>query len=213
MTDDHDDDLGDDFEDDFEDDFGDDFEDDLGDDLGDALGDALDGGFGEGFPDDGAVLDDHESALVARDLDDLAAFEATFGAEGYRGVAVYCHDCAVDHYYTWEMLRENLETLLETGDTPVHEPAYEPDPQQYVPWEYARGYVDALRDVGVDERRALDRCARCGFQLPDDLARASFCPRCGSPLLAQRLADVLHERGYDDDEVAALLRAAGLPAT
>ncbi len=159
----------------------------------------------------GLPLDDHESALVRQDLVDLASFEATFLTEGYRGVAVFCQDCVEEHYYPWDMLRGNLETLLETGETPVHEPAFAPDPDQYVPWEYARGYVDALRDVGVDRRREVDACPRCGITIPEELRQANFCPRCAAPFLAVRLAGVLKERGLDDDEVAALLHDIGIP--
>jgi hypothetical protein len=156
-------------------------------------------------------LDEHESALVKQDLVDLASFEATFAAEGYRGVSVYCHDCAEEHYYPWELLRGNLELLLQTGETPVHEPAFAPDPDQYIPWEYARGYVDALSDVGVDQRREVGSCPRCGFTVPVELAHANFCPRCSMPLFGARLADALLARGMDDEDVSTILREMGLP--
>jgi hypothetical protein len=29
----------------------------------------------------------------------------------------------------------------------VHEPAYDPDPDHYVSWEYARGYTDGVHDA------------------------------------------------------------------
>jgi hypothetical protein len=29
----------------------------------------------------------------------------------------------------------------------VHEPAYDPDPADYVSYEYARGYMDAVMDA------------------------------------------------------------------
>ena len=158
-----------------------------------------------------APLDEHESALVRQDLVDLEAFEATFSSEGYRGVAVYCQDCAEEHYYPWDLLRGNLTLLLETGETPVHEPAFAPEPDKYIPWEYARGYVDALQDVGVDQRRSIDQCPRCQFVLPDALVHANFCPRCSMPLMGPRLAQALLERGMDEDEIGAILREMGLP--
>ena len=40
--------------------------------------------------------------------------------------------------------------LLDLGRTRVHEPAYSPDPDQYVTWDYARGYADAVCDVTHD---------------------------------------------------------------
>jgi hypothetical protein len=160
---------------------------------------------------DGPVLDDHESAMVHQDLTDLENFEATFRAEGYRGVAVWCQDCAEDHFYPWDMLRENLHLLLETGETPVHEPAFEPDPDEYIPWEYARGYVDALQDVGVGQRLDVALCHRCGFHVPDELVQANFCPRCGTAMLPARLVAALEQQGLDAATISQVLRAAGMP--
>lgn len=159
----------------------------------------------------GEPLDEHESALVRQDLHDLDSFETAFLAEGYRGVAVYCEDCVDEHYYPWDMIRGNLEMLLETGETPVHEPAFAPDPDEYVPWEYARGYVDALRDAGVGERRAVEACSRCGLELAGDLRQANFCPACGDPLVVGRLVTALRDRGLDDQAVTQVLREIGLP--
>jgi hypothetical protein len=161
--------------------------------------------------DEPEALDDHEAAMVEQDLLDLADFEEAFAPEGYRGVAVFCQDCVEDHYYPWGMLRENLELLLETGDIPVHEPAYAPEPHRYVPWDYARGYVDALRDLGANDREPLTHCPRCGVDLPDAAAEANFCPRCGAVLLLARLRDALSAAGIEEGLAAAILRAAGLP--
>jgi hypothetical protein len=173
-------------------------------------------GDGEDFeePEEGFLaepLDHHEADLVQQDLDDLADFEAAFAPEGYRGVAVWCTDCVEEHYYPWAMLRENLTLLLETGETPVHEPAFAPEPDRYVNWEYARGYVDALRDAGVAERRTVDQCSRCSLDLEGLAGSANFCPRCGNPLLRQRLADALEGAGLGPDEVEAVLRQTGMP--
>jgi hypothetical protein len=170
----------------------------------------LDGeGFDDGFDDE--PLDEAETALVRQDLTDLAAFREAFEPEGYRGVAVWCNDCIEEHYFPWDMLRENLQLLIATGETPVHEPAFQPEPERYVPWDYARGYVDALRDVGVDQRLTVDACPRCGIVLEGELGRANFCPRCGTGLLGARLADALAAAGLDADTVEELLAAVGLP--
>jgi hypothetical protein len=175
--------------------------------------------FDEDDPDDEGVedgfddpLDDHETAMVHQDLTDLADFRATFEPEGYRGVAVWCHDCVEEHYYPWDMLRENLQLLLETGETPVHEPALHPEPDRYVPWDYARGYVDALKDVGVDQRLVVDACPRCGVALDGDLGRANYCPRCGSTLLTARLETALGDHGLTAEQIGDLLMRVGLPA-
>jgi len=39
----------------------------------------------------------------------------------------------------------NLRALLGEGRTHVHEPAYAPDQDAYVSWDYARGYTDAVQ--------------------------------------------------------------------
>jgi hypothetical protein len=155
-------------------------------------------------------LDEHEAALVLQDLSDLEAIEASFTAEGYRGVSVFCVACDEEHYYPWDLLRGNLEMLLETGDLPVHEPAYAPEPDRYVPWEYARGYVDALRDVGADQRLELGSCPRCQLELTGGAGVANFCPRCGTPLLAGRLREALAEAGVDEATIDTVATRLGL---
>jgi hypothetical protein len=156
-------------------------------------------------------LDIQEVELIQQDLVDLADFEAAFEPEGYRGVSVWCHDCVEEHYYPWDMLRENLTLLLETGETPVHEPAFAPEPDRYINWEYARGYVEALRDAGVHERIQLGACSRCSLELDGVNTGANFCPRCGNPLLRDRLLTALTDRGLSTEDAAAVVRAAGLP--
>lgn len=159
----------------------------------------------------GEPLPDAESWQVVQDLDDLDAFEQVFAQEGFKGVSMFCHDCDEEHYYRWDLLRNSLELLLETGEIPVHEPAFQPDPEDYVPWEYARGYVDALRDVGVDQRMPVDVCPRCAMPLEGPLASANWCPRCATPLLGPRLATALEEVGLSPTSISHVLRAAGLP--
>jgi hypothetical protein len=41
------------------------------------------------------------------------------------------------------MLRANLLQLLVDGTVRPHEPAYDPEPDAYVTWDYCRGYADA----------------------------------------------------------------------
>ncbi len=171
--------------------------------------DAFDGDDIGGIGADGPLPED-ESRLVAQDLDDLEAFERVFTDEGIKGVSMWCHDCDEEHFYRWELLRGSLQTLLETGDIPVHEPAFSPDPDEYVPWEYARGYVDALRDAGVDERLPVSGCGRCGMELDGPLMAANWCPRCASPLMGQRLREALATAGLAEDAIETAMRAAGL---
>lgn len=178
----------------------DDFPDDF---FNDPFDDGVEGGLD--------ALADPEAWQVAQDLDDLQSFEEVFSAEGYEGVSMWCDGCQEEHFHRWELLRQSLETLLETGEIPVHEPAFQPDPGRYVPWEYARGYVDALRDVGADQRTPLQACPRCSTSLEGVLEAANWCPRCGAPLLQARLQDAMAEAGLERDTIADVLRAAGLP--
>ena len=191
---------------------------DTGGDMGGDMG-GDDEGFGPNFGDfedvfedsEGLQLDERESELVRQDLTDLADFESAFRAEGFRGVAVWCQDCSEEHYYPWDMLRENLQLLIETGETPVHEPAFAPEPDRYIPWDYARGYVDALRDAGLDQRLDVGSCPRCSLDLVGEVAQANYCPRCAAPLLVVRLRMALLAHGIRADQTDAILRATGLP--
>ncbi len=164
-------------------------------------------------------LDKREAALVRRDLDDLASFRQAFEAEGFKGVSLFCADCVEEHYYGWDMLEHNLQALLESGESPVHEPAFDPRPDEYVDWEYAQGYLDGLADAGVaatvGEAGLLTSpeggCPFCGASLPEKGAQASFCPTCGHDLAPARIARLLLEHGWSQDDVARVLRTAGVP--
>lgn len=157
-------------------------------------------------------LDRREAARVRRDLDDLAAFRHTFEPEGFKGVSVFCEDCVEEHFYTWEMLEQNLTELLESGETPVHEPAYDPRPEEYVDWQYAQGYLDGLADAGAPtlpaHLPASGGCPFCGVELPGDPQTVVHCPTCGSHLGPARIAGELLRRGWKPEEVADLLRGA-----
>ena len=203
------DDAGHDDGDDLDDGFAERFERAFGDEFGDGApggpDDAFDAGSGT------TPLPDAESWQVAQDLDDLEAFEQVFAAEGIKGVSMWCHDCQEEHFYRWELLRNSLELLLETGEIPVHEPAFQPNPDEYVPWEYARGYIDALRDVGVEDRAPVEACPRCALPLEGPLTAANWCPRCAAPLLGARLAAALDDAGLRPAAIKHVLRAVGLP--
>lgn len=110
-----------------------------------------------GDPDDpAALLDDHEPPQpltdeerrdVLADLSELAEFRATLAPQGVDGIVVDCGDCGEQHYFGWELMAANLRALLGEGRTHVHEPAFAPDPDAYVSWDYARGYTDAVQTL------------------------------------------------------------------
>lgn len=90
-------------------------------------------------------LDPEERLAIEEDLADLAEFRRLLAPVGVKGVAVQCEDCDEEHYHEWDMLRANLMQLLEDGSLLPHEPAFDPIPDDYVTWEYCRGYADAVR--------------------------------------------------------------------
>jgi hypothetical protein len=114
-----------------------------------------------GDPDggDGITLSEAERGELIEDLSDLEVYEALLEPRGIRGLVVDCEDCQVPHYYGWALFKANLRHLLRAGRTRVHEPAFEPDPDQYVSWDYARGYAEGVQDSlesgGAD--REVDR--------------------------------------------------------
>jgi hypothetical protein len=89
--------------------------------------------------------DEREDVLT--DLSDLEVYRALLEPRGVRGLVVDCDDCDEPHYFGWDLLRSNLRHLLDEGRTRVHEPAFAPDPAEYVSWDYARGYSDGALEA------------------------------------------------------------------
>ena len=135
-----------------------------------------------------APLDEEERESLLQDLADLADFREALESRGFRGVVIPCPDCEEDHYFGWSLLRESLEHILEHGEPRVHEPAFEPKVEDYVTWDYAKGFVDGLLEDGP---------LRDGWTSPAEAAR--------------RLRRALTTRGLSEDEVAAVLSEGGLP--
>jgi hypothetical protein len=106
--------------------------------------------------DPAALIEDDEVAVplspdereeVLADLSDLEVYRALLEPHGVRGLVVDCDDCEEPHYFAWDLLHSNLRHLLDQGQTRVHEPAFSPDPAEYVSWEYARGYADGALEA------------------------------------------------------------------
>jgi hypothetical protein len=93
----------------------------------------------------------HEREDVLDEIEELTSFRALLEPRGLRGLSVDCDDCGEVHYLGWDLLVENLQHLLDDGRMRVHEPAYDPDPADYVSWDYARGYTDAVMDADSDD--------------------------------------------------------------
>jgi len=99
--------------------------------------------FGEADHEDEPLTDAERLDLI-EDLQDIDAFQAVLEGRGVKGLVVDCEDCQEPHFFAWELLRANLRSLLDLGAPHVHEPAFSPDPTEYVSWDYARGFVDGV---------------------------------------------------------------------
>src|SRR2546426_7282084 len=149
-------------------------------------------------------LSEDERESVAAALEDLDSMRTVFEPQGAKGVVIACTECGANHYYGWELLRESLEHMLDTGEPRVHEPAYQPREDDYVVWDYGKGYVDALVDTGLDGVSVVELSVCPWCRAPIE-AHFTFCPACGRSLGPVRLLRELAARGLDEREVRALL--------
>lgn len=92
----------------------------------------------------GAPMSGEERVELLDDLADLAVYQALLQPRGVRGIVVDCGECQEPHFHDWALLAASLEQLLNDGRMRPHEPAFDPDPDAYVSWEYCRGYADGV---------------------------------------------------------------------
>ena len=90
---------------------------------------------------------------IEADLSDLGSMRAVFSPQGVKGVVIACQDCGANHFYEWELLRDNLEHMLSSGEPRMHEPAFDLVEEEYIQWDYGKGYIDALADTGLQPDR------------------------------------------------------------
>ena len=127
-------------------------------------------------------LDANEREALRQDLLDVQVLKEVLGSKGIKGTVFYCPDCEEDHYLTWDLLAGNLRELLEQGESPVHEPAFDPDPDDYVSWDFASGFLEGYASFEEEEMGEV----------------------------AVQLSRLLHGRGWRADEVKGLLAELGL---
>ncbi|MGH2771904.1 MAG: DUF5319 family protein [Actinomycetota bacterium] len=153
-------------------------------------------------------IDDNERQALHQDLLDVKVLKAVIGSRGVRGVVVYCPECEDDHFLGWDLLAGNLQEILESGKTPVHEPAWEPDPDEYVSWDYARGFLDGY-ETYPEERAEGMRCGYCGNPLPEGGYEWSYCPTCGRSLAPVNLVHQLRRKGWSDASIGEVMERCG----
>lgn len=106
--------------------------------------------FGSAGPDFGGdrpappPLTMEERAGVLDDLAELEVFRTLLEPTGVKGIVVDCPDCDEEHHVDWALMQANLRQLLEEGQTGRHEPPFDPNPDDYVSWDYASGYADGV---------------------------------------------------------------------
>lgn len=149
-----------------------------------------------------------ERENVEADLEDLDSMRMVFEPQGAKGVVIACSDCGTNHFYGWDLLKESLEHMLKTGEPRMHEPAFEPREDEYVVWDYGKGYVDALADAGLEaaSQFSISNCAWCQTSVEP---HHSYCPKCGRPIAVLRLYHEMLGRGMEEHEVRTLLLRAG----
>jgi hypothetical protein len=153
-------------------------------------------------------LTPQERRDIEADLGDLGAMRGVFSGQGVKGVVIACQDCGENHYYEWELLRDNLAHMLSHGEPRMHEPAFDIAEDEYIQWDYGKGYVDALADTGLEPSRRVEvtQCPWCETVFEPHF---QFCPRCGRSLGAVRLLKELLDRGIGEREARAMLVRAG----
>lgn len=89
------------------------------------------------------ITPDERAELLA-DLADLDVYRKLLEPRGVRGIVVDCGDCEQPHYHDWQLLADSLKALVANEGMRPHEPAFEPDPADYVSWEYCQGFADGV---------------------------------------------------------------------
>ncbi len=145
---------------------------------------------------------------IEADLEDLGAMRVVFSPQGVKGVVIACQDCGANHYYEWELLRDNLDHMLSSGEPRMHEPAFDLVEEEYIQWDYGKGYIDALADTGLEPDRKIEvgSCPWCQTSFEPGFR---FCPVCGRTLATIRLYQELLDRGVDERDARAMLIRAG----
>ncbi|MGH2767599.1 MAG: DUF5319 family protein [Actinomycetota bacterium] len=162
----------------------------------------------EGPEGGGGEIDEEEREALEQDLLDVKTLKAVLSSRGIKGVVVYCEDCEDNHFLGWDLLAANLRQILKSGEPPVHEPAWEPDPDEYVNWDYARGFLDGY-ETAPEGLIGGPTCAYCGGLLPEGGYDWAYCASCGKDLAGINLIRELRRRGWSPERIGELLDQCG----
>ncbi|MDP9068698.1 MAG: DUF5319 domain-containing protein [Actinomycetota bacterium] len=94
-----------------------------------------------------------ELEVVEQNLVDVTVLKEVFGRDGIKGAAFCCELCDGHHYLEWELIAGTLQEVLDKGHLRAHEPACDPNPRDYVSWDYACGLLDGYESYRVTEPR------------------------------------------------------------
>ncbi|WP_257159344.1 DUF5319 domain-containing protein [Corynebacterium cystitidis] len=89
-------------------------------------------------------LSDEERVALLQDLSHVRDCKRVLRPRGIVGIYFLCEDCEILHFYDWDIMETNMVASLAGEVPPVHEPIMDPDPNAYVPWDYALGFLDGL---------------------------------------------------------------------
>ena len=109
-------------------------------------------------------LDPEEREDIEADLEDLGGMQQVFEPQGVRGVVIACPDCGSNHFYEWDLLRENLEYMLQSGEPRMHEPAFEPREDELADLGLTK---DALKTLSCAANPQVFRTNDTSFMLLD----------------------------------------------
>ena len=132
---------------------------------------------------------------IAADLADLAAMRVVFSAQGVKGVVIACQDCGSNHFYEWELLRDNLEHMLKFGRAADARARVGHRRGRVHPVGLRQGLHRRPRRHGARSPTARSRSPQCPWCETPFHEEFRFCPSCGSELATIRLYRELLDRG------------------
>ncbi|QNP91913.1 MULTISPECIES: DUF5319 domain-containing protein [Corynebacterium] len=92
---------------------------------------------------DNIPVTEEEKVGLRQDLKFVREFRKLLEPRHVRGITMFCEECDEPHFYDWNIIESNITLMLEDQPMPVHEPLVQPNPHDYVTWDYCLGYTDA----------------------------------------------------------------------